>query len=84
MAIVGLILVGAIIGALGRLIVPGKQHLAWWMHLLIGVAAVLLTGLLLHAVGIENWVVSYVVGGLIAAGIIMLTGAGGRDRSLSR
>lgn len=31
------ILVGFIIGALGRLVVPGKQPLAWWLTLLIGV-----------------------------------------------
>lgn len=31
------IFVGFIIGALGRLVVPGKQPLAWWLTLLIGV-----------------------------------------------
>jgi uncharacterized membrane protein YeaQ/YmgE (transglycosylase-associated protein family) len=36
--IISAIIVGLIVGALGRLVVPGKQHLPIWLTILLGVA----------------------------------------------
>lgn len=40
--ILSALVIGLIIGALGRLVVPGKQHIPIWRTLLIGVVAAVL------------------------------------------
>ena len=37
--IISAIVVGAIIGALGRLVVPGKQNIPIWLTILVGIVA---------------------------------------------
>ena len=41
--IITALIVGLIIGALGRLVVPGKQNIPIWLTLVIGVVAALST-----------------------------------------
>jgi len=67
MFIVGLIISGLIIGALGRLVHPGRDPMPIWLTILIGVAATLIAGLLIGgllgfilAVAIAAWLVSLV------------------------
>ena len=40
--IITALIVGLIVGALGRLVVPGRQNMPMWLHMLIGVGAALL------------------------------------------
>jgi uncharacterized membrane protein YeaQ/YmgE (transglycosylase-associated protein family) len=40
--IISALLVGAVIGALGRLVLPGKQRVSWLMTFVVGVVAALL------------------------------------------
>ncbi|MGN9809074.1 GlsB/YeaQ/YmgE family stress response membrane protein [Micromonospora sp. BQ11] len=40
--IITALIVGLIIGALARLVVPGRQDMPIWLHMLIGVGAALL------------------------------------------
>ncbi len=70
-AIIGAIVAGLIIGALGRLILPGKQNISIVMTIVIGIVASLLTTFILGALfGYGNanggvrwwfWIVSAVV-----------------------
>jgi uncharacterized membrane protein YeaQ/YmgE (transglycosylase-associated protein family) len=46
--ILGLIVVGLIIGALARLIKPGRQHLSVLMTLVLGVVGAVIGGLIGH------------------------------------
>ena len=46
--IIGLILVGLIVGALGRLVHPGRDPMPIWLTIVIGVAAALIAGLIGH------------------------------------
>lgn len=48
------IIIGLIIGALGRLVVPGKQNLPLWLTLVIGVLAALLGTFVAAAVGVDD------------------------------
>ena len=48
MQILGLIVVGLIIGALARLIKPGRQHLSVLMTLVLGVVGAVIGGLIGH------------------------------------
>ncbi len=68
MNIIVLLIVGLIVGALGRAVVPGKQSMPIWLTLLIGVGSMLLAGLL--PVGL---IVQIIVGVLIAAALIAVT-----------
>ena len=47
MEIIWLIIIGLIVGALGRLINPGRDPMGWLLTLAVGVASVLIVGLLL-------------------------------------
>jgi uncharacterized membrane protein YeaQ/YmgE (transglycosylase-associated protein family) len=40
--IITAIIVGAIIGALGRLVVPGKQNIPIWLTIVIGIVAAII------------------------------------------
>lgn len=48
---IGFIVAGLIIGALARLIKPGKQNLSVWMTLLLGLAGSVIGGLIAWALG---------------------------------
>jgi uncharacterized membrane protein YeaQ/YmgE (transglycosylase-associated protein family) len=75
-AIIGAIIIGAIIGALGRLILPGRQNISLVMTIGIGIVAAVVGALLLSAFGYDNnnggipWI-KLIVGGLLAAGGIL-------------
>ena len=44
--IIGLIVVGLVIGALGRLVHPGKDPIPIWLTIVIGVAAAIIAAVL--------------------------------------
>jgi uncharacterized membrane protein YeaQ/YmgE (transglycosylase-associated protein family) len=72
-AIIGAIVAGLIIGALGRLILPGKQNISILMTIVIGIVASLVATLVLGAIfgynnnsgGIAWWY--WIVGAILAA-----------------
>jgi uncharacterized membrane protein YeaQ/YmgE (transglycosylase-associated protein family) len=61
----GLILLGLVVGALGRLFHKGRDPMGLVMTIAIGVASVLIAGLLIH--GFLGFVVAVVVGVLLVA-----------------
>ena len=77
------VVVGLIIGALGRLVVPGKQHIAIWLTLLIGVVAALVGTAVAAAVGVADtggidWIELILQVALAAGGVALVTGAQSR------
>ncbi len=85
--LIGAVIAGLIIGALGRLLVPGKQEISILVTLVIGVVASLAANLILGAIfgytgggGISWWY--WIVGAILAAVDIVLYGrmAAGRSR----
>jgi uncharacterized membrane protein YeaQ/YmgE (transglycosylase-associated protein family) len=60
MHIIGLILIGLVVGALGRLFHKGRDPMGILMTMAIGVASVLIAGLLIH--GLLGFIVAIVVG----------------------
>jgi uncharacterized membrane protein YeaQ/YmgE (transglycosylase-associated protein family) len=81
--IISALIVGLIIGALGRLVVPGRQKISIWLTLLIGIVAALLGTLLAAAVDVAetpgiDWVELVLQVGLAAAGVALLEGFRGR------
>jgi uncharacterized membrane protein YeaQ/YmgE (transglycosylase-associated protein family) len=86
--IITAIIVGLIIGALGRLVVPGKQSIPIWLTLVIGVVAALVGTLLARAIGLSTGP-GFHIGELVvqvvlaALGVFLVSGAYGR-RSVRR
>jgi uncharacterized membrane protein YeaQ/YmgE (transglycosylase-associated protein family) len=87
------LLIGLVIGALARLLVPGRQHIGLIMTILIGVVAALVGGILTTAIiGAGHTVITFIVA-LVAAALLVSAfttrGYGryngrGRGRSRSR
>jgi len=79
------IIIGLIIGALGRLVVPGKQNISIWLTLLIGIVAALLGTLVASVLGVADtrgidWIELALQVGFAAIGVSITSGASGRRR----
>ncbi|MEV4666121.1 GlsB/YeaQ/YmgE family stress response membrane protein [Micromonospora echinofusca] len=79
------IIIGLIIGALGRLVVPGKQNIPIWLTLLIGVIAAILGTLVAGALGVDDtagidWIELAIQVVFAAIGVAVAAGAYGRRR----
>jgi uncharacterized membrane protein YeaQ/YmgE (transglycosylase-associated protein family) len=71
------IIVGAIVGVLGRLVHPGSDPMGWLLTIGIGVIAMIV------AAAISSGFIALIIGVVIAAILVMLVGrmAGGRSRT---
>jgi uncharacterized membrane protein YeaQ/YmgE (transglycosylase-associated protein family) len=61
--IIGLIIGGAIVGVLGRLINPGPDPMGWLVTIAIGIGAVLIVGLLVG--GWLGWILAVIVAAIL-------------------
>ena len=90
MQILGLIVVGLIIGALARLIKPGKQRLSILATLLLGVVGALIGGVVASLLGTGDIFELNVLGFIVAViAAVLLIGvaegvSGGRSRGAVR
>ena len=64
-----LIIVGAIVGALGRLIHPGVDPMGWIVTIIIGIASLLIAGAI---VGTGVW--GFIVGVIVAVILVAIVG----------
>src|SRR6478752_84853 len=77
--IIAAIVVGAIIGALGRLILPGKQNISLVMTILIGIVANVIVTVIVRQLGYSNqsggiaWI-PLILGAIVAAILIVVYG----------
>jgi len=83
--IISALIIGLIIGALGRLVVPGRQSMPIWLTMLIGVVAALVGSLIARAFGVENtpgvdWIELFIQVALAAVGVGIAVGIGGSRR----
>lgn len=82
--IITAIVIGAIIGALARLILPGKQNIPIWLTIVVGIVAALLGTILARALGIStntrgiDWLELLVQLVLAVIGVAIVAGAKGR------
>jgi len=81
--IISAIIVGAIIGGLGRLVIRGKQNISLLMTIIIGIVAALIGTFLAVRLGVGSWVEFFIQVALAAIGVSLYTG-GGRSRGRSR
>ena len=76
--IIGAIIVGALIGALGRLILPGKQNISLVVTILIGIVANVIVTFVVRQLGYSNnsgiaWI-PLILGAIVAALLIVVYG----------
>jgi uncharacterized membrane protein YeaQ/YmgE (transglycosylase-associated protein family) len=79
------LIVGAIIGALGRLVVPGRQNINFLLTILIGILAALLGTIVAGALGVAetrgiDWIEIAVQVVFAAVGVAIVSGVTGRRR----
>jgi uncharacterized membrane protein YeaQ/YmgE (transglycosylase-associated protein family) len=85
-SIIVAIIVGAIIGALGRLVVPGRQPIPIWLTIVIGIVAAFIGSFIARALGIPtstegiDWGELLVQVLVAALGVFLVAGAYGRRR----
>lgn len=53
-SILGAIVIGAIIGAIGRLLLPGRQAIGWILTIVVGIVAALLGTAVAQVLGVET------------------------------
>jgi uncharacterized membrane protein YeaQ/YmgE (transglycosylase-associated protein family) len=83
--IITAIIIGAIIGVLGRLLLPGRQNIPIWLTVLVGIGAALLGTILADAMGVKNtagvdWIEIFIQVVLAAIGVAIVSGVSGRRR----
>jgi uncharacterized membrane protein YeaQ/YmgE (transglycosylase-associated protein family) len=83
-SILGAIVIGAIIGALGRLVLPGKQDIGIILTIVVGIVAALIgtaiVGSLQNTKGLD-WIEILVQVILAAVGIAIVAGIKGGNRN---
>jgi uncharacterized membrane protein YeaQ/YmgE (transglycosylase-associated protein family) len=52
--IISALVVGVIVGALGRLVVPGKQNIPIWLTIVIGIVAAFIGTFIAGAIGLST------------------------------
>lgn len=81
------ILIGIVVGVLGRLLLPGKQPIGMLLTILVGIVSALVGTALARAVGIPtatggiDWLELLVQVLVAAAGVALLTALMGRRRT---
>ncbi|TCC00555.1 GlsB/YeaQ/YmgE family stress response membrane protein [Micromonospora zingiberis] len=79
------IVIGLIIGAFGRLVVPGRQRIPILLTMLIGIVAAILGTLVAAALGVDDtrgidWIELFIQIAFAAVGVSLLAGVYGRRR----
>jgi uncharacterized membrane protein YeaQ/YmgE (transglycosylase-associated protein family) len=87
--IISALIIGAIIGALGRLVVPGRQHIPIWLTVVVGIVAALLGSVIAGALGVQttpgvDWTEIFIQVVLAAIGVAIVSGAYRGRGSLTR
>ena len=79
MGIIGLLIIGLVVGALARAVLPGRQALPIWATMLIGAVALFVAGLIVH-----TFLVALILGVVLAAAAIALLQGGVSSRRTTR
>ncbi|WP_169987290.1 MULTISPECIES: GlsB/YeaQ/YmgE family stress response membrane protein [unclassified Microbispora] len=76
-SILGAIVIGAVIGALGRLFLPGRQPIGWLLTIVVGIVAALIGTAIAQVLGVAttdgiDWIelVMQVVLAVVGVGIV--------------
>jgi uncharacterized membrane protein YeaQ/YmgE (transglycosylase-associated protein family) len=82
------LIIGLVVGALGRLVLPGRQQIGFWLTLAVGVVAALLGTLVAALFGVADtrgidWIELALQVAFAAGGVALVDGMRGR-RAVAR
>ena len=82
-SIIGAIIIGLVLGVLGRLFAPGKQNIPIWLTILVGIVAAFIGTLIARALGVADtrgidWIELIVQIVVAAIGVSLVAGLYGR------
>ncbi|GCE75556.1 GlsB/YeaQ/YmgE family stress response membrane protein [Cellulomonas biazotea] len=85
--IISAIIIGAIIGILGRLLVRGRQRISILLTIVVGIVAALVGTWLASLIGVRDtggidWIELFLQIGLAAVGVAAVAGSRGRRRGI--
>ena len=83
--IISALVIGLIIGVLGRVVAPGKQKIPLWLTLVVGIAAALVGTAIAAALGVAatrglDWIEMIIQVALAAIGVAVVAGLYHRRR----
>ncbi|PPK98769.1 hypothetical protein CLV92_101470 [Kineococcus xinjiangensis] len=83
--IISAIIVGAILGVIGRAIAPGRQAMGWVLTIVVGIAAAFIGGFIGSAIAPGSFLITLLCQVVLAAvGVAIVGGTSkSRNRSLS-
>ena len=84
--IISALVIGLIIGVLGRVVAPGKQKIPLWLTLVVGIAAALVGTAIAAALGVAatrglDWIEMIIQVALAAIGVAVVAGFYHRRRA---
>ena len=68
LSILWLLIIGLVIGAIGRFVVPGRNPMPWWMTMLLGVVGAIVGGIFFGGI------LKYILAVVIAAILVVVVG----------
>ena len=82
-SIIGAIIIGLVLGVLGRLFAPGKQNIPIWLTIVVGIVAAFIGTFIARALGVANtrgidWIELIVQIVVAAIGVSLVAGLYGR------
>lgn len=76
--LIGFLIMGAIVGAIARFIVPGEDPMPWWGTVLLGAAAAIIGGWLGGVITPDNrgfpWIAALIAGVVLVLGVRFVRG----------
>ncbi len=84
-SIISAIVIGAIIGALGRLVLPGRQPIGWLLTIVVGIVAALIGTAIAQVLGVAttdgiDWIELVLQVVLAVVGVAAVAAIRGRER----
>jgi uncharacterized membrane protein YeaQ/YmgE (transglycosylase-associated protein family) len=84
-SILGAIVIGAVIGAIGRLLLPGRQPIGWILTVVVGIVAALIGTAIAQYLGVKttpgiDWIELVMQVVLAIVGVGLVAGLRGRTR----
>ena len=81
--IISAIIVGAILGVIGRAIAPGRQAMGWVLTIVVGIAAAFIGGFIGNAIAPNSFIITLILQVVLAAVGVAIVGGTTRNRNRS-